>query len=108
MTVGREYFRFLAYSSGVFVGMDLTERALLDIIAQCDERLTVTEAMSLADLASSATLHRKLDNLRKAGWITFDYMGEDRRTKYLVPTDKAWAEYINLNFAVREAVNVSE
>ena len=108
MTVGREYFRFLAYSSGVFMGMDLTERVLLDIIAQVDERLTVTEAMSLSEIASSATIHRKLENLRIAGWITFDYMGEDRRTKYLVPTDKAWGEYINLNFAVREAANVSE
>jgi DNA-binding IclR family transcriptional regulator len=52
--------------------MDLTERALLDIIAQCDERLTVTEAMSLVDLASPATLHRKIENLRKAGWIIWD------------------------------------
>ena len=108
MTVGREYFRFLAYSSGVFEGMDLMERVLLDIIAQVDERLTVTEAMSLAEIASPATIHRKIDNLRKAGWIMFEYMGKDRRTKYLVPTDKAWGEYINLNFAVREAANVSE
>lgn len=108
MIAGREYFRFLAYSSGVFEGMDLTERALLDIIAQCDERLTVTEAMSLVDLASSATLHRKIENLRKAGWITLEYKGEDRRTKYLEPTEKAWSEYVKLNFAVREANNVNK
>ena len=106
MTEGREYFRFLAYSSGVFEGMDLTERALLDIIAQIDDRLTVTEAMSMKDIASGATIHRKLENLREAGWITFDYVGKDRRTKYLTPTEKAWSEYIKLNFAVREAVNV--
>lgn len=98
----RAYFRFLAYSSGVFEGMDLTERALLDIIAQCDDRLTVTEAMSLSDLASAATLHRKIDNLRVAGWITLEYRGVDRRTKYLEPTEKAWSEYVKLNFAVQE------
>jgi DNA-binding MarR family transcriptional regulator len=106
MIEGREYFRFLAYSSGVFEGMDLMERALLDIIAQCDDRLTVTEAMSLADLASSATLHRKIDNLRKAGWITLEHVEGNRRTKYLEPTEKAWSEYVKLNFAVREANNV--
>ena len=100
---GREYFRFLAYSSGVFEGMDLTERVLLDVIAQCDDdKLTVTEAMSLADIASPATIHRKLDNLRKAGWIIVDYREGDRRTKYLVPTEQAWSEYVKLNFAVRE------
>jgi DNA-binding MarR family transcriptional regulator len=102
----RTYFKFLAYSSGVFEGMDLTERALLDIIAQIDERLTVSEAMSMGDIASGATIHRKLDNLRKAGWITYEYLGEDRRTKYLTPTEKAWSEYVKLNFAVREAANV--
>ena len=106
MTEGREYFRFLAYSSGVFEGMDLMERVLLDIIAQVDDRLTVTEAMSMTDIASSATIHRKLENLRVAGWITFDYVGKDRRTKYLTPTEKAWSEYVKLNFAVREAANV--
>ena len=106
MTEGREYFRFLAYSSGVFEGMDLMERALLDVIAQLDERLTVTEAMSMTDIASSATIHRKLENLRKAGWITYEHLGEDRRTKYLTPTEKALSEYVKLNFAVREAANV--
>jgi DNA-binding MarR family transcriptional regulator len=106
MTEGREYFRFLSYSSGVFEGMDLTERALLDIIAQCDERLTVGEAMSLTDLASGATLHRKIDNLRASGWITLEYREGDRRTKYLEPTEKALSEYVKLNFAIREANNV--
>jgi hypothetical protein len=106
MKEGREYFRFLAYSSGVFEGMDLMERALLDIIAQLDDKLTVSEAMSMGDIASGATIHRKLENLRKAGWITYEHQGEDRRTKYLTPTEKTLSEYIKLNFAVREAVNV--
>lgn len=103
MTESREYFRFLSYSHGIFESMDLTERALLDVIAQCDDdKLTVTEAMSLANIASPATIHRKLDNLRKAGWITLDYREPDRRTKYLEPTAGAWTEYIKLDFAVRE------
>ena len=109
MTLGREYFRFLAYSSGAFEGMDLTERALLDTIASCHvEQLIVTEAMSFTNLASPATLHRKINNLRVAVWITLDYREGDHRTKYLVLTEKAWAEYIKLNFAVREANNVSK
>jgi DNA-binding MarR family transcriptional regulator len=107
MQEDRTYFKYLAYSSGVFDGMDLTERVLLDIIASCNiEQLTVTDAMTLHHLASPATIHRKLDNLRKAGWIEFEHRDGNRRTKYLVPTKQADAEYKKLNQAVREAVNV--
>ena len=106
MKEGREYFRFLAYSSGIFEGMDLTERVLLDIITQVDDRLTVGEAMGMADVASGATIHRKICNLRDAGWIEFQCKDKNRKVKYLVPTEKAWTEYVKLNFAVREAANV--
>jgi DNA-binding MarR family transcriptional regulator len=103
----RTYFKYLAYSSGVFEGMDLTERALLDIIASCNiEPLTVTDAMTLYHIASPATIHRKLDNLREAGWINFEHREGNRRTKYLVPTEQAQVEFVKLNFAVREANNV--
>jgi len=101
----RTYFRYLAYSCTAFEGMDLTERALLDVIASCSvEQLTVTEAMSLNLIASPATLHRKLDNLRNAGWIYQECRDGNRRTKYLVAAPKALAEYEKLNKAIREAV----
>ena len=107
MQEDRTYFKYLAYSSGVFDDMDLTERALLDIVASCNiEPLTVTEAMTLHHIASPATIHRKLDNLRKAGWVNFEYRDGNRRSKYLVPTEQAATEYVKLNHALREAVNV--
>jgi DNA-binding MarR family transcriptional regulator len=45
--------------------------------------------MNLGSIASPATLHRKLDALREAGFIEFVFEGKNRRTKYLVPTSNA-------------------
>ena len=50
--------------------------------------MTVSGAMALQHLASSAALHQRIDDLREAGMICVVYKGVDRRTKYLVPTDK--------------------
>jgi predicted transcriptional regulator len=71
---------------------------LLEIVATCaaHEALTVTEAMGLSEIGSPATLHRKLDDLRKAGLIEHRYEGEDRRTKYLHPTPKATLHFDKL------------
>jgi DNA-binding MarR family transcriptional regulator len=50
--------------------------------------LTVSGAMSQKQMASSAALHKRIDDLREAGMICVIYKGMDRRTKYLIPTDK--------------------
>ena len=51
--------------------------------------LTITEAMALEEVASPATIHRKIDDLRIAGLVDTEFQGENRRTKYLTPTPKA-------------------
>lgn len=50
--------------------------------------MTVSQAMQLQHIASSATLHNRIDDLREAGMICVSFKGTDRRTKYLIPTDK--------------------
>ena len=88
--IDRTYFRFLAHSGPINLGVDRVAVALLDEIALCDvEPLTVTEAMSLAAVASPATIHRKLDVLREIGMIDTFFEGKNRRTKYLCPTPQA-------------------
>jgi len=72
--------------------LDFTALRLLETLAIAHahgESMTVTEAMNLDSIASPATLHRKLDALREAGFIEFVFEGKNRRTKYLVPTSNA-------------------
>lgn len=52
------------------------------------QALTVSAAMALRKIASSAALHKRIDDLREAGMIHLEFKAKDRRTKYLVPTDK--------------------
>jgi protein-disulfide isomerase-like protein with CxxC motif len=72
--------------------LDTTAEKLLEVITVQygkSQTLTVTECMELSSIASPATIHRKLDDLRIHGWIDFVYEGDNRRTKYLVPSAKA-------------------
>jgi DNA-binding MarR family transcriptional regulator len=91
------YLRFLNLLRGVEAtflppSLDSTAKALLERIA-CEHAqgnpLTITEAMALHDVASPATIHRKIDDLRIAGLVDTEFQGDNRRTKYLTPTPKA-------------------
>jgi DNA-binding MarR family transcriptional regulator len=91
------YLRFLNVLHALeddsdLLAKDLECRRLLEEIAvrqHGDQTLTVTEAMALAHIASPATLHRKLDALLHSGLIEHHFEGDNRRTKYVVCTDKA-------------------
>jgi DNA-binding MarR family transcriptional regulator len=67
--------------------------------------LTVSQALAFNKIASPATLHRKLDELREAGLIQQVFEGKDRRTKYLVPTKEADAYFAKMSKAITSAVN---
>jgi len=64
----------------------------------------VTEAMALDHIASPATIHRKLDQLRELGMIDTVFEGKNRRTKYLVPTKAASDYFANMGKAVQQAI----
>ncbi len=91
------YLRFLNLLRGVEASLlppslDSTAKYLLERIAcqhALGEPLTVTQAMALQDVASPATIHRKIDDLRTAGLVDTEFQGDNRRTKYLAPTSKA-------------------
>ena len=48
--------------------------------------MTVSGAMQLSQIASPASIHRKLDQLRIANLISHEFNEGNRRTKYLAPT----------------------
>jgi DNA-binding MarR family transcriptional regulator len=110
--VKKVYLRYLALTQALDSplaesGMDETQRRLLELIAvrHADGKsLTVSEAMAAAFLASPATIHRKLDDLREFGMIAPTFEGKNRRTKYLVPTQTADAYFHKLGQLIQQAL----
>ena len=108
------YLRFLRIARAVEIqntpikNIDSTALLLLNEIAvqHLDgKNITVTEAMLLSNIASPATVHRKLDELREAGLIEQVFEGKNRRTKYLVPTKEADSYFAKMSKAITSAVN---
>ena len=112
--MGKLYLRFLRIARDVDVqktpvkNIDSTALLLLNEIAvqHLDgKNITVTEAMLLSSIASPATVHRKLDELREAGLVEQVFEGKNRRTKYLVPTKEADSYFAKMSKAITNAVN---
>jgi hypothetical protein len=91
------YIRFLNLLEAVEQSPDLAQldlecKKLLEIVAvraQASQPLSVTEAMGLDHIASPATIHRKLDQLKELKLIESVHQGDNKRTKYMIPTRKA-------------------
>jgi len=112
--MGKLYLRFLNFSRAVDIqktpvkNIDSTALLLLNEIAvqhHDGKNITVNEAMLLSKIASPATVHRKLDELREAGLIEQVFEGKNRRTKYLVPTKEADSYFAKMSKAITNAVN---
>ena len=108
------YLRFLRIARAVEIqntpikNIDSTALLLLNEIAvqHLDgKNITVTEAMLLSNIASPATVHRKLNELREAGLIEQVFEGKNRRTKFLVPTKEADSYFAKMSKAITNAVN---
>lgn len=102
------YLRFLALTEAIAGGLgddiDPTCLALLEVVGLAAEQgspLTVTKAMNLSQLASPATIHRKLTQLIEAGYVDQQFEGKNRRTKYLMPTTKAKRYFAVMGEAIK-------
>jgi predicted HTH transcriptional regulator len=113
--MSKVYLRYLRIALAVDIfnknsdSIDSTALELLNQIAVHhfeNNALTVSQCIALKKIASPATLHRKLDELREAGLIEQVFEGKDRRTKYLVPTKLADAYFAKLSKAIASAVKV--
>jgi DNA-binding MarR family transcriptional regulator len=113
MSQPNAYLRFLNLLRGVEASLlppslDSTAKCLLERIAcqhALGEPLTITEAMALQEVASPATIHRKIDDLRTAGLVDTEFHGENRRTKYLTPTPKARKYFDKVNALLPNALS---
>lgn len=114
MKNNRIYLRFLNLLEALedtkgFPYIDLEAKKILEVIAvrhQKETPLTVTEAMALSHIASPATIHRKLDQLRELELIDPIYHGDNRRTKYMVPTASALQYFDRLGKIMTKALKV--
>lgn len=87
--------------------LDLSALKLLELCeVKCSsgQRITVTEAMQLHEIASPATIHRKLNLLIDAGYLSLEYQGQNRRTKYLTPTAKSDEYFTKLGAMLQTGV----
>ena len=48
--------------------------------------MVVTQTMELSDIASPATIHRRIEILKKAGLVKVFQTEQNQKIKYLVPT----------------------
>ncbi len=72
-------------------GFDANEKALFDSLClrwSQSNAMTVREAISQTSLGSPATLHKRLKRLIAKELIVATHEGQDKRTKYLVPSEK--------------------
>ena len=100
--------RALSRNKKLAITIDATALLVLNEIAVQHfdgKAITVTEAMTLSSIASPATIHRKLDELREAGLIEQIFEGTNRRTKFLVPTKLANTYFEKMSEAMTGAVN---
>lgn len=93
------YFRFLQLAKSIHQlpetpQIDANEKALLEEIALRwfeNRTMTVREAISIEVLGSPATLHKRITRLRQKDLLTAFNQTEDKRAKYLIPTEKTIA-----------------
>jgi DNA-binding MarR family transcriptional regulator len=98
------YIHFVNLRDQFVVPFDLTAGQILDLIGACadQEPLTVTGCMA-SGIASPATTHRKINDLICFGYVQQEFKGGNKRTKYLVPTDKAKKYFEQLSAAIKVA-----
>ena len=88
--------------------LDANENALLEAIAVhwYEERpMTVREAIGLAHLGSPATLHKRITRLRAKDLVQTFNQADDKRAKYLIPTDKTLAMFSDYGYKMSKVVS---
>jgi hypothetical protein len=101
------YIKFLNESVGIPKPHDSTARDLLDLVCLHEGMsypLTVTQVMNQPQLASPATMHRKLEDLLELGLVTHQHQGKNRRTKYVVLTTQGQLYSMLMSQAMERAM----
>ena len=92
------YLRYLVLAEALrktnldLSGIDDVGKKLLEIIAinsAQGQPLVVTQTMELSEIASPATIHRRIAILLKAGLIEVVKSDQNQKIKFLVPTQSS-------------------
>ena len=106
------YLQFLGFSRSVaeLHGgklLDANHTALLDAVAlnwSHGQPLSVRQAIQQAHLGSPATLHKRLSRLITNGFLSAQGVEDDRRTKWIKPTDKGLDYFHSLGMQMSKAL----
>lgn len=103
------YLRFASLVNAMNrdAGIDLDSIAmrLLEAITEAYSRgapLKVTDVLEM-DLASAATLHKKIEVLKAKGYLQVEHPEDSKRTKLLAPTQQALSHFDALGTALLKA-----
>ena len=107
------YMRFLQLARSVQqlpdgLQLDANEKALLEEIALRwfeNRVMTVREAIGLNHLGSPATLHKRITRLRQKDLLKTFNQPEDKRAKYLIPTDQTIAMFGDFGKKMSSAIS---
>lgn len=104
------YLKFLdkAQTAPGAVAMDSTEQKLLNIVAQAHTKstvLNVTDLLARNDIASPATLHKRLTSLNENGLVSIDLIPNEYPRKAVVLTNKAIGYFNALSKSMRQVVS---
>ena len=106
------YMRFLQLARAVqqlpdAPQLDANEKALLEeiVLRWYENRvMTVREAIGLTHLGSPATLHKRITRLRQKDLLKTFNQPDDKRAKYLIPTDKTMSLFGDFGKKMNTAV----
>ena len=88
--------------------LDANENALLEAIALRwfeNKPMTVREAIGISQLGSPATLHKRITRLRNRDLVQTFNQPDDKRAKYLIPTDKSIAMFKDFGKKMNAAIS---
>jgi DNA-binding MarR family transcriptional regulator len=91
--------------------LDANENALLEAIALRwfeNKPMTVREAIGLSELGSPATLHKRITRLRNRDLVETFSQADDKRAKFLIPTEKTLAMFNDYGKKMSAAITAAD
>ena len=91
--------------------LDANENALLEAIALRwyeQKPMTVREAIALSELGSPATLHKRITRLRDRDLVKTFSQADDKRAKFLIPTEKSLAMFNDYGKKMSSALTAAD
>ena len=113
---GNPYLRFLQLAKAIqnlpdAPLLDANENALLEAIALRwfeQKPMTVREAIGLSNLGSPATLHKRITRLRNRDLVQTFSQTDDKRAKFLIPTEKSLAIFNDYGKKMNAALTAAD